>query len=49
VVPAVRVFAGNRELTAPLRVRCDASARATLLAEIVRLMETAEQGRARMS
>jgi Cu2+-exporting ATPase len=45
--PASRVFAGTVNLTAPLRMRVDAIGAATLLAEIVRLMETAEQGRAR--
>ena len=45
--PATRVFAGTVNLTAPLTVRIDAVGPKTLLAEIVRLMETAEQGRAR--
>ncbi len=41
------VFAGMVNLTAPLRVRVTASGERTLLAEIVRLMETAERGRTR--
>jgi P-type Cu2+ transporter len=40
------VFAGMVNLTAPLRIRVIASGEGTLLAEIVRLMEVAEQGRA---
>lgn len=42
-----RVYAGTLNLTAPLRVRTTARADATLLSEIVKLMELAEQGRAR--
>jgi Cu2+-exporting ATPase len=45
--PATRVFAGTVNLIAPLTVRVGAVGPKTLLAEIVRLMETAEQGRAR--
>jgi Cu2+-exporting ATPase len=40
------VFAGMVNLTAPLRIRVRASGEGTLLSEIVRLMEAAEQGRA---
>jgi Cu2+-exporting ATPase len=40
------VFAGTVNLSAPLRIRVSASGEGTLLAEIVRLMETAEHGRA---
>ena len=42
-----RVFAGTVNLGAPLRVEVTAVGETTLLAEIVRLMETAEQRRAR--
>ncbi|MBB4286020.1 Cu2+-exporting ATPase [Roseospira goensis] len=45
--PGDRVFAGTLNLSAPLRVRVDAVGDGTLLAEIVRMMEAAEQGRAR--
>ncbi len=45
--PGDRVFAGTVNLGAPLRLRVDAVGTGTLLAEIVQLMETAEQGRAR--
>ncbi len=45
--PGERVFAGTLNLTAPLRVRTTVRAEKTLLSEIVRLMELAEQGRAR--
>lgn len=45
--PGERVYAGTLNLTAPLRVRTTARADATLLSEIVKLMELAEQGRAR--
>jgi P-type Cu2+ transporter len=41
------VYAGMLNLTAPLRVGVTATGEGTLLAEIVRLMEVAEQGRAR--
>jgi Cu2+-exporting ATPase len=47
VRPGRPVFAGTMNLTAPLHVRVAAVGEATLLAEIVRLMELAEQGRAR--
>ncbi|MBF0560876.1 MAG: cadmium-translocating P-type ATPase [Alphaproteobacteria bacterium] len=46
VEPGCRVFAGTLNLTAPLRVVAGAVGEGTLLAEIVRLMEVAEQGRA---
>lgn len=42
-----RVFAGTLNLGQPVRVRVKAAGEDTLLAEIVRLMEAAEQGRAR--
>ncbi|MBB4265632.1 heavy metal translocating P-type ATPase metal-binding domain-containing protein [Roseospira visakhapatnamensis] len=42
-----RVFAGTLNLSAPIRVTVDAVGEGTLLAEIVRMMEVAEQGRAR--
>ncbi len=45
--PESRVFAGTLNLTAPLRITVTAVGEDTLLAEIVRLMEAAEQGRAR--
>jgi Cu2+-exporting ATPase len=41
------VFTGMVNLAAPVRVEVTATGQATLLAEIVRLMEAAEQGRAR--
>jgi len=41
------VFAGTVNLGQPVRVRVKAAGEDTLLAEIVRLMEAAEQGRAR--
>lgn len=47
VEPGTRLFAGMLNLSAPLRVTVTASGEGTLLAEIVRLMEAAEQGRAR--
>ncbi|MFO1060346.1 MAG: heavy metal translocating P-type ATPase [Dongiaceae bacterium] len=47
VAPGDRVFAGSLNLSAPLRVEALAAGEDTLLAEIVRLMEAAEQGRAR--
>ena len=47
VAPESPVFAGMVNLTAPLRLHTDAVGENTLLAEIVRLMEAAEQGRAR--
>ncbi|MBP2301684.1 heavy metal translocating P-type ATPase [Azospirillum picis] len=45
--PGDQVFAGMLNLTAPLRLTVGAVGEGTLLAEIVRLMEVAEQGRAR--
>jgi Cu2+-exporting ATPase len=42
-----RVFAGMLNLSAPLRITVEATGERTLLAEIVRLMEAAEQGRTR--
>ena len=45
--PGDKVFAGTLNLTAPLRLDVTAVGEGTLLAEIVRLMEMAEQGRAR--
>jgi Cu2+-exporting ATPase len=47
VAPGARVFAGTINLSAPLKVVVAAVGERTLLAEIVRLMEVAEQGRAR--
>ena len=47
VGPGSRVFAGTVNLGAPLRVRVDAVGEGTLLAEIVRLVEAAEQRRSR--
>jgi len=47
VAPGDRVFAGTINLSGPLKVRVAAASEDTLLAEIVRLMESAEQGRAR--
>lgn len=41
------VFAGTLNLTAPIQIEVTATGEGTLLAEIVRLMEVAEQGRAR--
>ncbi|HEX7967542.1 MAG TPA: heavy metal translocating P-type ATPase metal-binding domain-containing protein, partial [Stellaceae bacterium] len=46
--PGSTVLAGMLNLTAPLRVTVTATGERTFLAEIVRLMETAEQGRARL-
>ena len=45
--PGSRVHAGTLNLTSPIEVAVTAAGEATLLAEIVRLMEAAEQGRAR--
>lgn len=42
-----RVFAGTMNLSAAIRVKITATGDSTLLAEIVRLMENAEQGRAK--
>jgi len=47
VGPGEQVFAGTLNLTAPLRLEVTAAGEDTLLAEIVALMEAAEQGRAR--
>lgn len=47
VAPGDRVFAGTLNLGAPLRLTVTAVGEGTLLSEIVRLMEVAEQGRAR--
>jgi len=47
VGPGRPVQAGSLNLTAPLRLRVTAVGDDTVLAEIVRLMEAAEQGRAR--
>jgi Cu2+-exporting ATPase len=47
VAPGSKVFAGMVNLTTPLRVTVTASGQGTLLAEMVRLMEASEQGRAR--
>lgn len=42
-----RVFAGTLNLSGPLHLRVSAVGEGTLLAEIVRMMEVAEQGRAK--
>ena len=47
VMPGAAVFAGATNLTAPLRLRVTAAGDGTLLAEIARLMEAAEQRRGR--
>jgi Cu2+-exporting ATPase len=47
VAEGTPVFAGTVNLTAPLRLTVSAVGEGTLLAEIVRMMEVAEQGRAR--
>ena len=47
VRPGERLFAGTLNLTAPLHLVVEAVGEDTLLAEIVRLMEVAGQGRAR--
>ncbi len=47
VAPGKTVFAGALNLAAPVRIEVTASGEDTLLAEIVRLMEAAEQGRAK--
>lgn len=47
VTPGARVFAGTINLSAPLRLTVAAVGERTLLAEIVRMMEVAEQGRAK--
>ncbi|MFO1127117.1 MAG: heavy metal translocating P-type ATPase metal-binding domain-containing protein [Rhodospirillales bacterium] len=45
--PGTRVFAGTLNLTAPIRITVGAVGEATLLAEISRLVEAAEQRRSR--
>ncbi len=45
--PGTAVFAGSLNLSAALRITVTAVGESTLLAEIVRMMEVAEQGRAR--
>ena len=47
VAPGARVFAGTLNLSAPIVIQVSAVGEDTLLAEIMRLVETAEQGRAR--
>ncbi|MBC7907172.1 MAG: heavy metal translocating P-type ATPase metal-binding domain-containing protein, partial [Rhodospirillaceae bacterium] len=47
VASGAKVFAGTINLSAPLRLTVSAVGERTLLAEIVRMMEVAEQGRAR--
>jgi Cu2+-exporting ATPase len=47
VEAGAQVFAGTINLSAPLRLEVAAVGQRTLLAEIVRMMEVAEQGRAR--
>lgn len=47
VCPGDSVFAGTLNLAAPLRLTARAVGEGTLLADIVRMMEAAEQGRAR--
>jgi P-type Cu2+ transporter len=47
VAPGAKVFAGTLNLSQPIRVCVRAAGEDTLLAEIVRLMEASEQGRAR--
>ncbi len=47
VAPGARVVAGMVNLDAPLRIRVTAAGEATVLAEIVRLVEAAERGRSR--
>lgn len=46
-MPGSMIYAGTLNLSAPLMIRATANADQTLLSEIVRLMEVAEQGRAR--
>jgi Cu2+-exporting ATPase len=45
--PGINVYAGTMNVDAPLLIEVDAAAEDTLLAEIVRLVEAAEQGRAK--
>ncbi|MEI6559935.1 MAG: heavy metal translocating P-type ATPase metal-binding domain-containing protein [Rhodospirillaceae bacterium] len=47
VGPGEKIFAGTLNLSAPLHLEVEAVGEGTLLAEIVRLMEVAGQGRAR--
>ncbi|MGE5504589.1 MAG: heavy metal translocating P-type ATPase metal-binding domain-containing protein [Actinomycetota bacterium] len=47
VAPGAQLFAGTINLSAPLRLTVTAVGERTLLAEIVRMMEVAEQGRAK--
>ena len=47
IKPGSTVFAGTTNISAPLRIRVTATGNSTLLSEIVRLMENAEQGRAK--
>lgn len=47
VRPGDRVFAGTLNLDAPIEIEVTSAGEDTLLAEIVRLMEAAEQGRAK--
>lgn len=47
VAPGSRVHAGTLNLSGALRIRVAAAGEGTLLAEIVRLMDAAEQGRAK--
>lgn len=47
VAPGARTYAGMVNLSAPIELRVDAAGAGTLLAEIVRLLEAAEQGNAR--
>lgn len=47
VEPGAQVFAGTLNLSGPLTLTVDAVGEGTLLAEIVRLMEEAERGRAK--
>lgn len=46
VAPGAQVFAGTLNVTGPLQLAVDAVGEQTVLSEIVRLMEAAEQGRA---
>jgi len=47
VGPGDSVFSGTLNVSAPIKIRVEAVGESTLLAEIVRLMETAEQRKAR--
>ncbi len=46
-VEGSRVFAGTTNISAPLRIRVSGAGKDTLLSDIVKLMEQAEQGQAR--